>query len=51
MAEILMVTEVFLFALSFGVGLFMPIANSKLTGSGFVKLIITVALVPLFIST
>lgn len=51
MAEILMVTEVFLLTLSFGVSLFMPIANSKLTGEGFVKLIITVALVPLFLST
>ncbi|MBK24035.1 MAG: hypothetical protein CME70_08550 [Halobacteriovorax sp.] len=51
MAEILMVTEIFLLSLAFGVSLFTPIANSKLTGNGFVKLIITVALVPLFLST
>lgn len=46
-----MVTEIFLLTLSFGVSLFTPIAQSKLTGEGFVKLIITVALVPLFLST
>ena len=51
MAEIIMVAEVFLLTLSFGVSLFMPIANSKLTGNGFVKLIISIALASLFLST
>ena len=51
MAEVLMVTESFLLSLGFGVSLFTPIANSKLTGEGFVKLATTVALVPLLFST
>lgn len=51
MVEVLMVTETFLLTMAFGVGLFMPIADSRLTGVGLVKLIISVALVPLVIST
>lgn len=46
-----MVTETFLFTLALGMGLFTPIANSKLTGNGFIKLITSIAIVPLFIST
>jgi hypothetical protein len=51
MAEVLMVTETFLLTMALGVGLFTPIANSKLTGDGFIKLITPVALGPLLMST
>lgn len=46
-----MVTESFLLTLAFGVSLFTPIADSRLTGNGFIKLITTVAIVPMLLST
>lgn len=49
MAEIVKIAEFFLISLGCGVGLFTSIANSKMTGAGFQKLINSVCLGGLFL--